>query len=157
MCLGDIVRIAGYISVYQGSSLYNEDSNLTVFTTYVYRVTVFNRVGQSTSADSNEVTTFGGFPRKAPIVSASALSHQEILVAWTIPGFSYLTIMNYYSLLCTELFACLLIECVALSLFRKTSFIQLNSLFSDLIAKTFTIMQTQLRNVRNLYTLLTIM
>ena len=75
-----------YQSVYMGTLLFYEDRDLSMFTTYVYRVTAFNDIGQTTSPDSEEVTTFGGFPRRVPRVSATALSHLEILVNWTMPG-----------------------------------------------------------------------
>ena len=81
-----VTAVGEYQSVYLGTQLFFEDRDLTMFTTYTYRVTVFNDIGQTTSEDSAEVTTFGGFPRRAPQVSATALSHLEIFVNWTMPG-----------------------------------------------------------------------
>jgi hypothetical protein len=38
-------------------------------------VTVYNDVGQLTSNNSREVTTYGGFPRKAPGVVVTPVDH----------------------------------------------------------------------------------
>jgi hypothetical protein len=75
-----------YVSVYIGTELFYQDTNLTMFTTYVYRVTVFNAIGQNVSSDSQEVTTYGGYPRRAPQVTATALDHLRIAVSWVMPG-----------------------------------------------------------------------
>ncbi|XP_076463865.1 usherin-like [Babylonia areolata] len=80
-----VTEPGSYVSVYMGTSLFYEDQGLTMFTTYVYRVTVFNDVGQTISADSEEVTTFGGNPQRAAEVSATPLSHLAVLVTWSMP------------------------------------------------------------------------
>ena len=81
-----VTGVGEYQSIYLGTQLFFEDRDLTMFTTYTYRITAFNDIGQTTSGDSAEVTTFGGFPRRAPQVSATALSHFQIFVNWTMPG-----------------------------------------------------------------------
>ena len=55
-------------------------------TTYRYRITVYNDVGQMTSDPSPEVTTFGGFPRRSAVVTVTAISHLSIGVSWVTPG-----------------------------------------------------------------------
>ncbi|XP_048258912.1 usherin-like [Haliotis rufescens] len=73
-------------SLYTGTGLFYEDRGLPMFTTYVYRVTVFNDIGQKTSNGSTEVTTFGGFPRRAANVTLRVVDHLSILVQWTVPS-----------------------------------------------------------------------
>ena len=75
-----------WTSVYKGSRLFFQDIDLPMFTTYVYRITVFNGVSQSISGSSDEVTTFGGLPRLPPVISVSAVDHMSIRVNWTLPG-----------------------------------------------------------------------
>lgn len=78
--------IGQWQSVYSGTGFFYEDVGLPLFTTYVYRVTVFNDLGQSTSPNSTLVTTFGGLPRMPANVSATALDHLSFFVNWTIPS-----------------------------------------------------------------------
>lgn len=73
-------------SIYTGSDTYFDDRGLTIFTTYQYRVTVYNDFGQVTSAASEEVTTFGGVPTKAPTVEATVVDHVTIEVTWETPS-----------------------------------------------------------------------
>lgn len=73
-------------SVYLGTSTYFEDRGLPVFTTFKYRVTVYNSVGQLTSDATGEVTTHGGFPRKAADISVETVDHLSIKVSWITPG-----------------------------------------------------------------------
>ena len=47
---------------------------------------MYNDFGHSTSDQSEEVTTFGGIPRKAPPVSAFSVNHTSIEVRWEIPS-----------------------------------------------------------------------
>ncbi|CAH1791583.1 unnamed protein product, partial [Owenia fusiformis] len=73
-------------SVYTGAETFYEDRGLSIFTTFNYRVTVYNDYGQVTSVPSIDVTTFGGVPTKSPIVSAYAISHVAISFNWTLPS-----------------------------------------------------------------------
>ena len=57
-----------------------------MYTTYRYRVTVYNDFGQVTSSPSEEVTTFGGVPTKPPIVEATVIDHVSIEVKWQTPS-----------------------------------------------------------------------
>ena len=57
-----------------------------MYSTYRYKVTVYNDVGQLTSEPTADVTTFGGFPRRSADVVAAAISHLEIGVSWITPG-----------------------------------------------------------------------
>ncbi|KAL5008917.1 hypothetical protein ScPMuIL_014498, partial [Solemya velum] len=75
-----------WLSAYAGVGMFFNDRGLPLFTTYVYRVTVYNNFGQLTSGESAEVMTFGGFPRTAADVTATALDHVSILVEWSTPG-----------------------------------------------------------------------
>ena len=72
--------------MYNGQETYFDDRGLTMFTTYRYRVTVFNDFGQVTSAPSEEVTTFGGVPKKPPTVEANVVDHVSIEVKWETPS-----------------------------------------------------------------------
>ena len=57
-----------------------------MYTTYRYQITVYNDVGQLTSDPAPDVTTFGGFPRRAAEVTGTAISHLSIGVTWETPG-----------------------------------------------------------------------
>ena len=57
-----------------------------MFTTYKYRVTVFNDYGQLTSAASDDVTTFGGIPSKPAVVETTVVNHTSIEVQWKTPS-----------------------------------------------------------------------
>ncbi|GFO50464.1 usherin, partial [Plakobranchus ocellatus] len=81
-----VTDINNWQSVYQGVDLFFEDTNLPMFTTYIYRVTVFNDKGQSTSQNSTQVTTFGGLPRLPPTVTAEPRDHLSVMVNWTLPS-----------------------------------------------------------------------
>lgn len=72
--------------MYLGTKTLYEDTGLPVFTTFVYRVTVYNDVGQLTSNNSREVTTYGGFPRKAAEVTVVPVNHTTLQVKWVTPG-----------------------------------------------------------------------
>ncbi|XP_055957020.1 usherin [Patella vulgata] len=80
-----VTDLGVWASVYRGSALFYEDRGLPMFTTFVYRVTVFNNIGQKTSEPSQNVTSFGGLPRRAPDVTVTPTSHQSLLVSWVTP------------------------------------------------------------------------
>ncbi|XP_021347323.1 usherin-like [Mizuhopecten yessoensis] len=73
-------------SVFIGTVTYYEDRGLPLFTTFKYRVTVYNDVGQLTSDASREVTTYGGFPRKEANVTVVPLDHVTLQVDWVTPS-----------------------------------------------------------------------
>jgi usherin len=73
-------------SVYQGTGTYYENKQLTILTTYKYRVTVFNGFDSLITKASAEVTTFGGKPTVAPVVKAIAIDHVSVGLNWTIPS-----------------------------------------------------------------------
>ncbi|CAD5123124.1 DgyrCDS11497 [Dimorphilus gyrociliatus] len=77
--------INGWSTIYRGNSTYYEDRGLTLFTTYQYRVTSYNNYGHVISLPSDEVTTFGGTPKKPATVKAVAISYISIQVSWIIP------------------------------------------------------------------------
>ena len=72
--------------IFTGTETYFDDKGLTNYTTYRYRVAVFNDYGQVTSLPSEEVTSYGGTPTEAPSVAASTVNHTSIRVEWTNPG-----------------------------------------------------------------------
>ncbi|ESO94175.1 hypothetical protein LOTGIDRAFT_118598, partial [Lottia gigantea] len=80
-----VTDIGEWSRVYSGKGLFYEDRGLTMFTTYIYRVTVFNGIGQITSDSSKNVTTFGGLPRRPAVVAATPTSHLTIKVDWQTP------------------------------------------------------------------------
>ena len=57
-----------------------------MYTTYRYRLTVFNDFGHTASEPSDEATTFGGVPRRAAEVAAYSVNHTTIEVRWQVPG-----------------------------------------------------------------------
>ncbi|XP_041351149.1 usherin-like [Gigantopelta aegis] len=82
---GSVSDLLEWQSVYSGTAFFYEDRGLPMFTTYIYRVTVFNQIGQITSQPSKEVTTFGGLPRRPPNITVSTVSHLTLRVEWTLP------------------------------------------------------------------------
>lgn len=87
MHTGAATGFGEWVSLYSGSDLFHyEDRGLTMYTTYQYRVTVFNDYAFTISPTSQEVTTFGGVPSKAANVSAVALNHTAIYINWTLPS-----------------------------------------------------------------------
>ena len=83
----DATGFGVWSSVYSGLDTYYEDrGRLQLYTTYVYRLSVFNTFGQTTSNFSAEVTTFGGVPTVAANVSVRSVNHTAVEVNWTTPG-----------------------------------------------------------------------
>ncbi|XP_052767673.1 usherin-like isoform X2 [Mya arenaria] len=72
--------------IYAGTELFYNDRGLPMFAMYRYRVTVYNDIGLLTSDPTPEVMTFGGFPRRAATVTATAISHQIVSVSWVTPS-----------------------------------------------------------------------
>ena len=72
--------------IYSGNDVTYQDLGLTVYTTYQYRVTVYNSVGQLTSQPSNEVTTLAGLPTTPGTLTATALDHTTVYLEWTTPS-----------------------------------------------------------------------
>ena len=79
--------------MYTGPETYYDDRGLTMYTTYRYRVTVYNDFGQVTSPPSEEVTTFGGVPTKPPVIEATVIDHVSIEVEWQTPS-KYLVVCD---------------------------------------------------------------
>ena len=82
-----------WVTVYSGREnvSYYDDRQLSLFTTYQYRLTAYNDFAFTISASSSPVATFGGRPRRSANVSAYAINHTSILLNWTLP--SMFTIM----------------------------------------------------------------
>jgi hypothetical protein len=84
--------------IFSGTGTFYEDRGLPMHSTYQYRVTVFHDIGQLTSNPSAEVTTFGGLPRRAAKVTATAISHIIVGVSWETPGRKF-TISDLFDLI----------------------------------------------------------
>lgn len=84
--IADTVINPSWLSIYSGTSHYFEDRGLSLFTTYLYKITVYNSVGQLTSSDSVEATTYGGFPRQAAVINVVPIDHVTLQVSWETPG-----------------------------------------------------------------------
>lgn len=84
--IADTVINPSWLSIYSGTSHYFEDRGLSLFTTYLYKITVYNSVGQLTSSDSVETTTYGGFPRQAAVINVVPIDHVTLQVSWETPG-----------------------------------------------------------------------
>ena len=77
-----------WVTVHNGQEnvSYYDDRELSVFTTYQYRLTVYNDLLFAISASSAPVTTYGGPPRQSANVTAYTVNHTSIVVNWTLPG-----------------------------------------------------------------------
>lgn len=84
--IADTVINPSWLSIYSGTSHYFEDRGLSLFTTYLYKITVYNSVGQLTSSDAVEATTYGGFPRQAAVINVVPIDHVILQVSWETPG-----------------------------------------------------------------------
>nr|XP_006813188.1 PREDICTED: usherin [Saccoglossus kowalevskii] len=76
--------------VYSGTQTSFQDLGLPLFTTYQYRVTVYNTVGQLTSDPSDEVTTLAGQPTASGTLSATTIDHTSVFLEWTTPSLTEL-------------------------------------------------------------------
>lgn len=75
-----------WLEAYSGTDLYYDDRDLSVYTTYLYRVTVHNDAGFITSDNSTQVVTHGGQPFEAPDLTVTTISHTVLKADWSIPG-----------------------------------------------------------------------
>ena len=75
-----------WTSLYSGTDTFYEDRGLTIYTTYQYRVTVYNDHGHITSQPSEEVSTFGGIPTKPAVASISTINHTAVDISWVTPS-----------------------------------------------------------------------
>ena len=83
-------------SVRGSNATHYDDQHLPLFTTYRYRLTVYNDFAFTISPSSLEVATFGGVPLRSADVSAQALNHTSMLVNWTLPcEYIYCAILYY--------------------------------------------------------------
>ncbi|XP_071962430.1 usherin-like isoform X2 [Antedon mediterranea] len=67
-----------------------QNTGLPTYSTYQYRVTVYNDYGSMISDPSPEVTTLAGVPQTGGTIIAEALDHISVLVNWTTPSVSQL-------------------------------------------------------------------
>ena len=72
-------------SIYVGLDTFYDDHSVTTYTTYRYRLTVYNELGYTNSKPSEEITTYGGRPREAAMVQAKSVNHTTIEVQWKEP------------------------------------------------------------------------
>ncbi|KYO43601.1 usherin isoform J [Alligator mississippiensis] len=71
-------------NIYSGTQWFYEDKGLSRYTTYEYKLIVHNEVGY-TSSEEVTATTLAGFPVKGSSLTARALNHTAIEVAWSKP------------------------------------------------------------------------
>lgn len=74
------------MEVYSGPLLYYEDRELSVYTSYIYRLTVRNDFGVFSSPNSSVAVTHGGQPFEAPELSVTTVSHTALRADWDTPG-----------------------------------------------------------------------
>ena len=72
--------------MYSGTDLLYNDRDLTLYTTYIYRLTVHNDFGFISSDNSTQVVTHGGQPFEAPALTVTTVSHTKLKADWIIPG-----------------------------------------------------------------------
>ena len=75
-----------WVEVYSGTDLLYNDRDLTLYTTYIYRLTVHNDFGFISSDNSTQVVTHGGQPFEAPALTVTTVSHTKLKADWIIPG-----------------------------------------------------------------------
>ncbi|XP_072050692.1 usherin-like [Amphiura filiformis] len=95
---GVIIGLGFWELIYQGTNIDYQDVGLTTFTTYQYRVTVYNNIGPTTSDPSEEVTTLAGIPRQSGSITAVVLDHISVQLNWTTPTLQELQgeVVAYY-------------------------------------------------------------
>jgi len=87
MFSGAATGFGKWISLYMGSNVFSyEDRGLSMYTTYQYRITVYNDYALTISPMSSPVTTFGGVPTQAANIMAAAVNHTAIFINWTLPS-----------------------------------------------------------------------
>lgn len=72
--------------MYSGNGTYYEDSGLTLFTTYLYRVAVINDYYYTVGPNSSPVVTNGGTPVKPVTVSVAVVNYTTVNINWTLPS-----------------------------------------------------------------------
>ena len=87
---GSAEGFGSWLIVYSGRAnatrYHYDDRNLTLFTTYRYRLTVYNEYLPTVGPASSDVATFGGVPRRPANVSAQTVNHTSIHVNWSLPS-----------------------------------------------------------------------
>ncbi|KAL1769802.1 usherin isoform X1 [Sigmodon hispidus] len=85
-------------NIYSGTQWFYRDKSLSRFTTYGYKLFVYNSVGFTPSQEVT-VTTLAGFPERGVNVTASILNHTAIDVRWKKPTLQDLQgDVEYYTL-----------------------------------------------------------
>ncbi|XP_040841245.1 usherin [Ochotona curzoniae] len=85
-------------NIYSGTQWFYEDKGLSRFTTYEYKLLVYNSVG-FTPSEEVSVTTLAGIPERGANLTVSALNHTAISVRWDQPTFQDLQgDVEYYTL-----------------------------------------------------------
>ena len=92
MFIGDVTAgnadgFGNWQLVYSGPSnvTYFDDRPLPLFTTYQYRLTVYNDYAFTISPTSDPAATYGGVPTQPANLSADTINHTSIYVNWTLP------------------------------------------------------------------------
>ncbi|XP_074661048.1 usherin-like [Tubulanus polymorphus] len=84
--LASVTDLGIWKTVYTGTANSYEDRGLSLLTTNQYRLSVYNDFGFLNSAESSNVTTFGGQPTVPASLSIAPLSHVSIQLQWVVPG-----------------------------------------------------------------------
>ncbi|XP_038667644.1 usherin isoform X2 [Scyliorhinus canicula] len=73
-----------WLNIYSGTQMYYEDKGLNRYTTYKYKLVVYNDVGYAPGGEVT-ATTLAGVPNSGSNLTAQAINHRAIEVEWTRP------------------------------------------------------------------------
>uniref|UniRef100_UPI00398F6349 usherin isoform X1 n=1 Tax=Pristiophorus japonicus TaxID=55135 RepID=UPI00398F6349 len=73
-----------WLNIYSGTQMYYEDKGLNRYTTYKYKLIVYNDVGY-TAGEEVAAITLAGAPNRGSNLTAQAINHTTVEVEWTRP------------------------------------------------------------------------
>ncbi|XP_078412490.1 usherin [Cetorhinus maximus] len=73
-----------WLTIYSGTQMYYEDKGLNRYTTYKYKLMVYNDVGY-TAGEEVTAITLAGVPNSGSNLTAQAINHTAIEAEWTKP------------------------------------------------------------------------
>ncbi|XP_067901794.1 usherin [Heterodontus francisci] len=73
-----------WLNIYSGTEMYYEDKGLNRYTTYKYKLIVYNDVGY-TAGEEVTAVTLAGVPNRGSNLTAQSINHTAIEVEWTRP------------------------------------------------------------------------
>ncbi|XP_078086591.1 usherin [Mustelus asterias] len=74
-----------WLNIYSGTQMYYEDKGLNRYTTYKYKLMVYNDVGYTAGGEVTAIT-LAGVPKSGSNLTARAINHTVIEVEWTRPS-----------------------------------------------------------------------